>query len=168
MEQNTPKFRLRLNLFDGVILVVALALGAFLLWSALKPAAQEGGAAPSSSTVRYTVLFQRMLQGSSQLIQPGDALEDAIKNFKLGKVVSVQAAPAESQVLDNESRQYVLSNLEGYEDVYVTVESACTDNGESLLLDGGYDFRVGQLTYVRGPGYMGSGPVTAIERGAEG
>jgi len=36
-----------------------------------------------------------------------------------------------------------------------------------LLLGGGYDFRVGQLAYVRGPGYMGSGPVTEIERGAE-
>mgnify|MGYP000511874616 CR=1 FL=1 len=39
--------------------------------------------------------------------------------------------------------------------------------GGALLLGGGYDFRVGQLAYVRGPGYMGSGPVTEIERGAE-
>ena len=40
-------------------------------------------------------------------------------------------------------------------------------DGGALLLGGGYDFRVGQLAYVRGPGYMGSGPVTEIERGAE-
>ena len=58
--------------------------------------------------------------------------------------------------------------LEDFEDVYVTVESTCTDSGEALLLDGGYDFRVGQTTYVRGPGYMGSGPVTEIVREAEG
>lgn len=31
MEQNTPKFRLRLNLFDTIVLVLALAVGAFLL-----------------------------------------------------------------------------------------------------------------------------------------
>ena len=31
MEPNTPKFRLRLNLFDGIVLVLALAVGAFLL-----------------------------------------------------------------------------------------------------------------------------------------
>ena len=44
----------------------------------------------------------------------------------------------------------------------------CGDgDGGALLLGGGYDFRVGQLAYVRGPGYMGSGPVTEIERGAE-
>lgn len=52
--------------------------------------------------------------------------------------------------------------------MYITVESTCTDSGEALLLDGGYDFRVGQTTYVRGPGYMGSGPVTEIVREAEG
>ena len=39
MEQNTPKFRLRLNLFDTIVLVLALAVGAFLLWRAVKPAA---------------------------------------------------------------------------------------------------------------------------------
>ena len=48
-------------------------------------------------------------------------------------------------------------------------DSTCTTSGDggALLLGGGYDFRVGQLAYVRGPGYMGSGPVTEIERGAE-
>ena len=36
MEQNTPKFRLRLNLFDGIILALALAAGAVLLWMAAR------------------------------------------------------------------------------------------------------------------------------------
>ena len=39
MEQNKPKFRLRLNLFDALVLVAVLAVGAFLLWNALKPQA---------------------------------------------------------------------------------------------------------------------------------
>ena len=37
MEQNRPKFRLRLNLFDGIVLAVALAVAAFLGWMALNP-----------------------------------------------------------------------------------------------------------------------------------
>lgn len=165
MEQNTPKFRLRLNLFDGIVLVLALAVGGFLLWNAMKPAPQEGEPAPAESTVRYTLLFQRMLPGCGAMIEPGDKLEDAVKNYKLGTVVSVEVKPTTAQVLDQNAREYVTATLEGYEDVYVTVESACTDSGEALILDGGYDFRVGQTAYVRGPGYMGSGPVTAIERG---
>lgn len=59
--------------------------------------------------------------------------------------------------------------LEGYEDVYVTVESTCTTSGDggALLLGGGYDFRVGQLAYVPGTGLHGQRPVTEIERGTE-
>ena len=51
MEHNTPKFRLRLNLFDGIVLVLALAVGALLLWMSLKPSAGEQGTAATASTV---------------------------------------------------------------------------------------------------------------------
>ena len=167
MEQSNHKFRLRLNLFDAIVLIVVLLAGAAFAWLSLR-GGQSSSAAPTAQTVRYTVVFQKMAQGDSQLIEIGDPLEDTVKNYKLGNVVAVETKPAVTQVLDQVNRCYVDAVLEGYEDVYVTVESACTDSGDKLLLDGGYDFRVGQTAYVRGPGYMGSGPVTAIERGAEG
>ena len=165
MEQNNHKFRLRLNLFDAIILVAVLLVGAAAAWIGLR---SGGETTPTAAPVRYTVVFQKMAKGDSQLIQAGDKLEDAVKNYSIGTVVSVETKPAVTQILDQEERCYVDAELAGYEDVYVTVESACTDNGETLLLGGGYDFRVGQTAYVRGPGYMGSGPVTAIERGNEG
>ncbi len=34
-----------------------------------------------------------MAQGDSQLIQPGDKLEDTVKNYSIGTVVSVEAKP---------------------------------------------------------------------------
>ena len=81
MESNTPKFRLRLNLFDGIVLVLALAVGAFLLWTALKPdTASVGTPAAASSTVRYTVRFQKWIEGTSSLIESGDKLVDNINN----------------------------------------------------------------------------------------
>lgn len=166
MEQNGHKFRIRLNLFDAIVLVVVLLAGAAFAWLSLRTG-QGDNVTPNSQTIRYTVVFQKMAQGDSQLIQPGDKLEDTVKNCSIGTVVSVEAKPAVSQILDQENRYYVDAVLEGFEDVYVTVEASCTDNGESLLLGGGYDIRVGQTAYVRGPGYMGSGPVTAIERGTE-
>ena len=165
MEQHNGKFRLKLNLFDSIVLVVALAVGAFLLWSALKPAASTPVGEPTAtSTVRYTIRFQRMLEGSGSLIQPGDALVDTIKNYQLGNVVSVEIVPAQSQILDHDSREYVLAEVAGYEDALVTVESPCTISSDTILLDGGYTLRVGATSYVRGSGYMGSGPVISIER----
>lgn len=165
MEQSNPKFRLRLNLFDAIILVLVLAIGAALVWFGLR----SGGAAetaPSARPVQYTIMIPRMAEGNSELIQPGDSLEDTVENYQLGTVVSVAAQPAVVQVLNQETRSYVDAVLEGYEDVYITVESTCTESGsgDALLLDGGYDFRVGQTINVRGPGYLGSGRVTQIAR----
>ena len=164
MEQHTPKFRLRLNLFDGIILIFALAVGAFLLWNALKPASTPTGEVPTSATVSYTVRFQRWIAGTSELIQPGDKLVDNIKNYELGTVVSYEVIPAQSMQLDHATKEYVLATIEGYEDVLVTVQSPCAESSESFTLGGGFALRVGAIAYIRGEGYMASGPIISIER----
>lgn len=165
MEHNTPKFRLRLNLFDGIVLVLALAVGLLILWTALRPAASAGeAAAASTSTVRYTIRFQKWIDGTSDLIQPGDKLVDNIKNYALGSVISTESVPAQTLLLNQELRQFTLAEIPGYEDILVTVESPCTMTNEAITLDGGYALRVGSTTYIRGEGYMASGPVISIER----
>ena len=164
MEHN--KFRLRLNLFDGIVLVLALLVGGFLVWNAMKPAPSADEAAPSvqTTTVQYTVRFQKWLEGTGELIQPGDKLVDNIKNFEMGTVISAEAVPVQSLQLDHDNQQYVLADLEGYEDVLVTVESPCTLNNEALTTSGGYAVRVGAIAYIRGEGYMASGPIISIDR----
>ena len=163
MEQNTPKFRLKLNLFDGIVLVLALAVGAFLLWRAVRPAAQIQSGPTASSTVRYTIRFQRWLPGTSELIQPKDRIADNIKNYEIGQVVSVQTAPALIQTPDQEGRRYVWAELEGFEDVLVTVEAPCTVSDKAITVGGGYEVRAGSIGFFRGEGYMGSGPIVAVE-----
>ena len=166
MEHNTPKFRLRLNLFDGIVLVLALAVGALILWFSLRPTAStsETAVTATTATVRYTVRFQKWIEGTSSLIQPGDKLVDNIKNYELGSVVSSETVPAQSLQLDHSSREYVLATIPGYEDVLVTVEAPCTTSSEAITLGGGYALRVGSVAYIRGEGYMASGPIVAIER----
>ena len=159
MEQS--KFRLKLNLFDGIVLILALAVGAFLVWRAVKPVAPVQS--DPTSTVRYTIRFQRWASGTSGLIQPKDQIADNIKNYEIGQVVSAQAAPALVQTVDQASRRYVWAELEGYEDVLVTVEAPCVISDESITVGGGYELRVGSKGFFRGEGYMGSGPIVAIE-----
>lgn len=163
MEQNTPKFRLRLNLFDGIVLLLALAAAAFLLWRAVKPDTPAQADPASSSTVRYTIRFQRWAPGSESAIQPEDRIADNIKNYEVGRVVSAQAVPALVQVADDESRRWVWAELEGFEDVLVTVEAPCTVSDAAITVGGGYEIRVGSRGFFRGEGYMGSGPIVAIE-----
>lgn len=163
MEPNTPKFRLRLNLFDGIVLVLALAVGAFLLWRAVKPAAPVQADPAATSTIRYTVRFQRWIPGTSEIIQPGDRIADNIKNYEVGHVVSAQAVPALVQTPDRESCRWVWAELEGFEDVLVTVEAPCTVSDKAFTVGGGYEVRVGTTGFLRGEGYMGSGPIVAVE-----
>ena len=124
MEPNKPKFRFRLNLFDSIVLVLALAVGAFLVWSAIKPAAAPAeGAVSAAGTVQYTIRFQKMIQGVSERIKPGDQLVDTVKNYELGTVVSVETVPAQALIQDHEDKAFVLAGIEGYEDALVTVEA---------------------------------------------
>ena len=134
------QFRLRLNLFDGIVLVLALAAAVFLMWRFTRPAAASGDGV-SSASVQYTVCFQRWPAGSAQAIHQGDQLADNIKNYDVGTVVSAQAVPCQSLILDQVNGEYVLADVDGYEDVLVTVESPCTVTDEAVTLGGGYALR---------------------------
>lgn len=160
-------FRFKLNLFDGIVLVLGLVVVAVLAYLTLKPADAPEMEGPVTSTIRYTVRFDTALAGTSAYIRPGDVLEDSIKNYTLGTVESVEVRPARLKTVDEANKQLVWSELAGYEDIYITVVTTCTLSDNAVVLDGGYDLRVNAIAYVRGDGYMGYGPVISIERGEE-
>ena len=165
MEENKG-FRLKLNLFDGIVILLALAVGAVLLYMNLKPAAPAGDtSAPAAATTQYTIRLQKTLPGTGELIEAGDALVDVVKNFELGTVVSATVMPATDSIINEEAKAYVTAEIHGYEDIEIVVESSVTYGEENILVGSGYKLRVGEKIYVRGPGYLGSGEVYAIERG---
>lgn len=157
------KFQLKLNLFDTVILAVAFCAAMVLGYMMLKPAPQQQEG-PVVNTVQYVVRFNKMIEGAGSLIKPGDKLVDTVKNYNLGTVVGVEVMPCNVPVIDNENKRTVNAVVEGYEDVLVTVEGTGTMSESCFVLDGGYNLRVDAITYVRGNGYMGSGPVVSIVR----
>ena len=161
------KFRFKLNLFDGIVLVLALCVGAFLGYTYFKPApapVEEAGVV-TTSTVRYVVKFQKMMEGTETLVEPGDQLIDNIKNYKLGTVVSTEAIPCTTRVEDHVNKQVVRAEVPGHVDLLVTVESdRATLGSDAVVLDGGYNLRVNSTAYIKGEGYMASGPIMYIER----
>ena len=93
MEQQTPKFRLRLNFFDSIVLLLALLAGAFLLWRAVAPHQAENVVIPQTQQVRYTIRLTRALPILEELVQPGQSITDSARNNALGTVVEVQCEP---------------------------------------------------------------------------
>ena len=163
MEQNKKGFRLHLNLFDAIVILAALGVAGVLLWSQLKPAAPT--AAPAAQKVQYTIVLQKTVPGTGEQVQAGDRLVDTVKNYELGNVVSAETVPAQDFAIDTENGCYVLADVPGKEDVYITVESSAVISDDAVTVGSGYAVRVGDDIYVRGPGYLGSGRVYAIERG---
>ena len=157
------KFRLKLNLFDGIVLLLAAAAAAFLLWRMVGPEVPVQSDPGSTSTVRYTVRFQRWAPGTGHLIEERDRIIDNIKNYEVGHVVSAEVVTARAQKLDLEQQRYVWVELEEFEDVLVTIESPCVITDAAITVGGGYELRVGSTGYFKGEGYMGSGPIVAIE-----
>ena len=159
------KRRFRLNLFDGIVILVALAIGGVMLWMQMKPAASADSGAPAAATMHYTIRLQKTISGTGALVESGDALVDVVKNMALGNVVSSTVMPATDSIIDEDAKAYVTAEIPGYEDVEIVVESTATYGEEKIVLGSGYEFRVGEKIYVRGPGYLGSGEVYAIEWG---
>lgn len=163
MEQNKKAFRLHLNLFDAVVILAALAVAALLLWSQFKPA--DSPTAPAAEKIQYTIVLRKTVPGTGAQVEVGDTLIDAVKNYDLGKVISSETVPAQDFAIDTENSAYVLVDVPDKEDVYITVESSAVISDEAVTVGSGYTVRVGEDIYVRGPGYLGSGKVYAIERG---
>ncbi len=163
MSERNTGFRLRLNLFDCIVIVIILLAGAALLWNRLRPAAAPAG--PQAETMRYTIRLEGVVAGTGGQVHPGGALEDTQKNLALGQVVSSETKPAQKSLLDEVNHRYVTATKEGYEDVYILVESPATVGEDAVLLTSGYKVRVGEDAYVRGPGFTGVGKIYSIERG---
>ena len=163
MEQQTPKFRLRLNFFDSIVLLLALLAGAFLLWRAVAPHQAENVAIPQTQQVRYTIRLTRALPILEELVQPGQSITDSARNNALGTVVEVQCEPGTYFTLSEREHAWINAPVPDRINVNMTVEASATGDDSQLLINGSYALWVGDNIYVRGPGYIGIGDVIAIE-----
>lgn len=157
------KFRLKdlFNLFDIVVLAIAVLLGVILVLF-------SRGAGKESTTVIYTVEFTNMQNGTAGLIQPGDSLVDRVKKFDLGKVLSVEVGPTYNQLtntLEGGTKEAASQTLQT---ATVVLEAPATETEQDFLVSGGFLIKIGTSVSAKGPGYSCYGTVLAIEKGGEG
>ena len=167
MQEHTPKFRLRLNLFDTIVLLFVLGVGGFFLWSAMTPEVPDDVPAPSVSQITYTISIAETIKGTGDIMIVGDKLTDAAKNLALGTMDSITVTPSTRYVLDEDAMIMRLAEVPNREKVEIVLTSTGTITDTQITLSSGQEIRVGQLIYVRGAGYLGTGYITNIERGTE-
>lgn len=155
------KFKDLFNLFDIVVLVLALVLGAAVLLI-------SKGAGQKEITVRYLVEFTNMQNNTAELIQVGDELEDRVKKYDLGKVISVEVGPTVNYLADQVNGGSHDQLSQTLQTATVMLEATATDDPQSILVSGGYLIKIGTSVSAKGPGYSCYGTVLAIEIVEEG
>jgi len=161
------KLHFKLNLFDTIIILLALGAAVFMLWNRFAPKGDGGATVAAGHTIQYTIRLRSTIPGTVDLVQPGDALEDAIKNFKIGNVISATAQPARAQAIDEENDKVNMAVVPDKEDIDIVVEAVATENEAHFLVGGGYEVRAGEQIWMRGPGYLGSGFIINVARNQE-
>lgn len=165
MEQNKQPFRLRLNLFDGIILALALLAAAAVVYFSLSSQEVAVVASPTTKEVTFTVRINNATPEAAAAFQVGDTLEDAVKNLELGTVVSATSFPTTTLVLDQENVIYVENEYPDYVNIDVVITGYATLSENEITLASGYVITAADAIYIRGPGYLGSGMIIDIDRG---
>ncbi|MBQ4381402.1 MAG: DUF4330 family protein [Oscillospiraceae bacterium] len=154
-----------LNVFDLVViaLIVVLAVVLFIM-TRPQPSQSQEDAAPASRTIRYTVEFAGMQNGTAELIKAGDVLLERGKLYDLGTIESVTVSPTTYLNFDYETNEYKLTEMSTEQTVVAVVVAACTENDRQILIGGKQEIKVGGSYRFNGPGYYSAGTVIGIER----
>ncbi|MFI3251366.1 MAG: DUF4330 domain-containing protein, partial [Eubacteriales bacterium] len=135
-------------------------IGGVVLWQNLS----VDSVSRTATTIRYVIRMDEMQEGTGAMVKEGSTLVDVIKNYPMGTIVSAEIVPAVKQIQNDIERRLDNVLVEGYEDVYATIECQATHNETQIVLDGGMEIRVGNDVYLRGEGYMAAGYIVDIER----
>lgn len=162
MEQKNQKIKFRLNVFDAVVLVIALAVGGLFLWQTYNT--NSNVVVAKNQELHYQILIKEASEGTGANIPIGSGLIDVVKNYDLGTITKVEVMPTEKQVLNHLEKEYQTAYLEGFEDILVDMVVQVNNTESAIIADGGFEVRVGELVYMRGAGYMAAGYVYTMDR----
>ncbi len=161
MDIKAGKRKIRISLFDIVIviLIIAMAAGFLILRN------HGSGEQNSSSELVYKIELNNLDESCQGMVNTGDRIIDKIKKNDMGEVVGVEYYPYREFSYDNVNHMKVYTDVPGKITACITLKSDCTDSGASIKTSGGFEVSVGTSVSVIGPGYSGAGYIIFIDRG---
>jgi len=161
------KFRLKLNVFD--IVIIALVVVAGIVFFAVTNTSRSGSdgvklSSGTSTTVRYVIELTGMMEDASNKVEVGDTIIDRIEKRTLGKVVAVTIEPTRLPFRDQITGAQVIEEQPDRYTAIITLESPAAETASSITVDGGFIVRAGLPVTVNGPGYAGMGFILSVER----
>lgn len=152
------KKKFKINIFDIVIVAIVVVVAVVAYKFTHKEVAIE------TKTIQYTFELTDNPEGFTELISVGDEITDNIKNYYMGKVVSVEKTPYTKLVEDFETGTYKEAVVEGRETAIITLEAPVTENNGNLNVNGYYTVKAGLEVAAKGHGYAGRGFILSVDR----
>ena len=114
-----------------------------------------------SAPIFYTVRIRAIRDDVALHVREGDTVTDPVGKYNIGTVGRVELRSAMTENYSSEKNEMVLSELEGYSDVYITV-SASGERDGALAYIGSYRIYVGKTVPLRLPDFCGVGVCVGI------
>lgn len=147
-QQQKTRFTI-IDLLIILVVLAALAIGVVKIF----PNMFSGG---EKDTVEFTVMVTGKESGFSQMIHEGDKVSLSYEEKDSGVVTGVRAETAKTMTYNSIDGKYSISEVEGQEDIYITVQAKATVS-DLVIKTGETAVKVGKQMPVRGKGYVTNG-----------
>ena len=138
------KAKIRFNLMDALILLVALAVIALLLYVfVFSETSSVQSAAAEQYELTYVVEVTGIEEEFAEMIAVGDTAIDSSKKMHIGTVTAVEVQPYTHMGTNLHEGTLVLNPVDDYVNLYITIRADATLEGISYTISG-YDIYVGK------------------------
>lgn len=147
-----------MDLFIVIILVIAIAAGAYLMTS--NKGTADGG--KKNVDVNVLVELQAMEKGYEDAIKVGDIVMIGEKDKMKLTIENVEASPAKTIGYDVENGKAIMTELPGLNDIKIELSAIGVEEKDGIKIDA-LPIKVGQNAIMFGKGWSGSGYVLEID-----
>ena len=156
--KSTKKRKIRFNLIDFLLIVIALLLVAVLVYVFLPNSVIKGFFAEDSVSIQYAIEFKGVDEAFLESIKQDDLVIDSVSKAEIGVVTAVDYSTQYTELTyDEGSSTGVLSVVPNKYNVIVTITAMADYSADTGYTIGGVRIAVGELIAARFPNFACEG-----------
>ncbi len=153
----------KISIIDIIIIILIIAV-VFVGFKVLKSDVKV--VKNNNAQVYYTVEFFDVGENFFDEIKEGIPVQNAVKNFPIGQVHSVEKKPFVFLLENYEEGTYEEVEKEGRYSVLLTIKANCSVDEKNIIV-GDQIIKVGEQLPVKGKGFAGNTCIVKVELGGD-
>lgn len=156
--KSTKKKKVRFNIIDLLLILIAVSVVAALLYVFLPNSFIKNIFADDNVTIQYAIEFKGVDEAFLESIKENDIVINSVTKAEIGTVTAVDYSTQYTELkYDEESGNAVLSVVPNKHNVIVTITAQATYDADKGYTVGGLRIAVGELIATRFPNFTGEG-----------